>query len=250
MTNVKDVKAHPFILEVAKDLKDNLGVKMPEFAVFVKTGSHVERSPDNPDWWFIRMASILRKVYISGNVDVNSLRSYYGGKKNRGVRPSRFRRAGGKIIRVCLQDLGKLGFVKIDEEKSGRVITPKGQGYLDKIATSLDISTKKEISKAKVEIPKVEVPKAKIEIPKVEVPKAKVEIPKVEVPKAKVETPKVEVPKAKVETPKVEVPKAKVETPKAEVPKVKIETPKVEVPKAKVETPKETPKEEPKEKKE
>ena len=74
MTSVKDVMAHPLILEVAKDLKENKGVLMPEFAVFVKTGSHREKAPANPDWWFIRMASILRKVYISGNVTVSSLR--------------------------------------------------------------------------------------------------------------------------------------------------------------------------------
>ena len=159
MTSVKDVMAHPLILEVAKDLKENKGVLMPEFAVFVKTGSHREKAPANPDWWFIRMASILRKVYISGNVTVSSLRSYYGGKKNRGVRPSIFRKAGGKIIRVCLQDLGKLGFVEISDDKKGRVLTSKGQKYLDSIASKVysDL-TKAEISE------KVKEPKAKKEV--------------------------------------------------------------------------------------
>ncbi len=161
MTSVKDVNPHALINMVAKDLKENKGVKMPEFAAFVKTGSHRERAPDNPDWWFMRMASILRKVYISGTVDVNSLRNYYGGRKNRGVKPEQFRKAGGKIIRVCLQDLEKLGFVKISDKKNGRVITSIGQKYLDQIASSLlknSVKVKEPLEKkVKIEKPKEEV---------------------------------------------------------------------------------------------
>lgn len=156
MTSVRDVNPHTLINLVAKDLKENQGVKMPEFAVFVKTGSHRERSPDNPDWWFVRMASILRKVYISGNVDVKSLRNYYGGKKNRGVKPEKFRKAGGKIIRVCLQDLEKLGFIKISENKKGRILTSKGQKYLDKLASTLVKNPKKEVKKEPLEKKDVE----------------------------------------------------------------------------------------------
>jgi small subunit ribosomal protein S19e len=203
LTNVKDVDAHPLILKIAEDLKENQGVKMPEFAVFVKTGSHKERAPEDKDWWFIRMASILRKVYVSGTVTVKSLRSYYGGKKRRGVRPSKFRKAGGKIIRVCLQDLEKLGFVKQTELK-GRQITPKGQAHLDKMATQLF----KDVNKNKKEIAKTETPKpeiAKKEIAKKETPKK--EIPKKEI--VKKEIPKTET--IKTETPKdVEKPKESV----------------------------------------
>lgn len=161
MTNVKDVNPHTLINLVSKDLKENKGVKMPEFAVFVKTGSHRERAPDNPDWWFMRMASILRKVYITGNVDVNSLRNYYGGRKNKGVRPEKFRKAGGKIIRVCLQDLEKLGFVKISDNKKGRIITSKGQKYLDKMASSLSKDLDKDVKKTIEKKPKPEEKKEK-----------------------------------------------------------------------------------------
>ncbi|MDD3178261.1 MAG: 30S ribosomal protein S19e [Candidatus ainarchaeum sp.] len=171
MTSVKDVMAHPLILEVAKDLKENKGVLMPEFAVFVKTGSHREKAPTDPDWWFIRMASILRKVYISGNVTVSSLRSYYGGKKRRGVRPAVFRKSGGKIIRVCLQDLEKLGFVKISDDKKGRILTSKGQKYLDSIASKVLTNIKKE---EKEEKPKVVTKKPKVD--KKEVIKEKIDL--------------------------------------------------------------------------
>jgi small subunit ribosomal protein S19e len=137
LANVKDVPAQIMITEIAKDLKTNKKVKMPEFAEFVKTGCNREKAPQDPDWWFMRMASILRKVAINDKTTVNSLRTYYGGKKNRGVKPEEFRRAGGKIIRVCLQDLEKLKLISKSEEKKGRIITPAGQKYLDKMATEI-----------------------------------------------------------------------------------------------------------------
>lgn len=145
MTNVRDVPAQKLIDFVAKDLKENQKIEMPEFAKYVKTGISRERAPQREDWWYVRMSSILRKVYITGKVNVKSLRSYYGGKKNRGVKPEKFCKAGGKIIRVCLQDLGKIGFVKIADD-GGRVLTKKGQSYLDKLATQIikETSTKKE----------------------------------------------------------------------------------------------------------
>jgi len=137
LANVKDVPAQIMIAEIAKDLKNNKKVLAPDFAKFVKTGSNREKAPQDKDWWYVRMASILRKVAINDKTTVNSLRTYYGGKKNRGVKPEIFKKAGGKIIRVCLQDLEKLGFVTKSAEKKGRVITPQGQKYLDKIATEI-----------------------------------------------------------------------------------------------------------------
>jgi small subunit ribosomal protein S19e len=151
LANVKDVPAQIMIAEIAKDLKTNKKVKMPEFAEYVKTGCSRERAPQDADWWYIRMASILRKVAINNKTTVNSLRTYYGGKKNRGVKPEEFRKAGGKIIRVCLQDLEKLGLVSKSEEKKGRIITPAGQSYLDKIADNIlkDYSKYKIVKKEK-----------------------------------------------------------------------------------------------------
>lgn len=137
MTTVKDVQARTLIEEIAKDLKDNKKIKAPAFSTYVKTGSHRERAPVREDWWYVRMGSILRKTYIEGHVTVNALRNYYGGKKRRGTRPPIFRQAGGKIIRTALQDLGKLGFVKISENKKGRIITPSGQKYMDQISAKI-----------------------------------------------------------------------------------------------------------------
>ncbi|HKZ45210.1 MAG TPA: 40S ribosomal protein S19, partial [archaeon] len=63
---------------------------------------------------------------------VSSLRSYYGGRKERGYKPAHFRRASGNIIRKILQQLEKAGF--IEKVAKGRKITSKGQKLMDRVA--------------------------------------------------------------------------------------------------------------------
>ena len=149
MATVYDVSAAELIEASAKDLKEKQKFPYPEWAKFVKTGTHVERCPENPDWWWIRAASILRKIYINGPVGVSRLRTAYGGGKNRGFKPDKFRKGGGKIIRTILQEFDELNFTKKTEKTQsmsakGRVITSEGQAYLDKIATDILLSKKKK----------------------------------------------------------------------------------------------------------
>jgi small subunit ribosomal protein S19e len=133
MTTVYEIPPEKMIEIVAKNLKNKVKLKKPEWVKFVKTGAHKEKMPQDDDMWWIRSASILRKVYINGPVGVQRLRTAYGGKKNRGVKPEKFYRASGKIIRTILQEFDKLGFT--EKMGKGRKITPKGQSYLDKLAT-------------------------------------------------------------------------------------------------------------------
>jgi len=128
---VFDVQASALIKAISVDLKKQ-GITQPEWSFFVKTGSHTERAPDSPDWFFDRMASILYRIYKEGPLGTGSLRTYYGGKKRRGTKRPHHRKAGGKIIRVCLQNLEKQGLIK--KAKKGRVVTAKGQGYLNQRA--------------------------------------------------------------------------------------------------------------------
>ena len=147
MVSVFDVHPELLIQETAKDLKEKFKVQKPAFADFVKTGANKERAPQNPDWYYVRMASILRRVYVDGPVGVESLRTYYGGRKARGVKPHEFRKASGKIIRLCLQELEKLGFVEKDKKKEGRKITGKGEKYLTEKAKHVASITGQELKK-------------------------------------------------------------------------------------------------------
>lgn len=135
MTTVFDVPADLLIEKVADELKNNDKINSPAWSNFVKTGVHKERKPENVDWWYVRCASILRRVYIDGPVGVRSLRTFYGGKKDRGVSPEKFRRGSGSIVRVALHQLEAAGYVeKVD---AGRIITPQGRSFLDRTSYEL-----------------------------------------------------------------------------------------------------------------
>ncbi len=133
MTTPYDVPADKLIKALTEELKKNDAVSQPEWALIVKAGASRERPPEQPDFWHIRTASILRKIYLKGPVGVSRLRTEYGGKKNRGSKPEKHVKGSGKIIRTILQQLEKAGYVG-KKEKKGRKVTPEGQKLLDNLA--------------------------------------------------------------------------------------------------------------------
>jgi small subunit ribosomal protein S19e len=160
---VFDVPAWELIEEIAKDLKSNRKVEQPVFTIYAKSGAHRERAPQHEDWWFVRCASILRRLYVDGPNGVQSLRTYYGGTRNRGVAPSHFKKGSGKVIRSCLQALEGQGFLK-KVEKTGRKLTPSGEKYLYQAAKGLGdrmVELRKEQVKAKLQRQEIRVEKDK-----------------------------------------------------------------------------------------
>lgn len=139
MPTIYDVDAQELLQKAAEELKKAPEFKPPAWASFVKTGMHKERPPVNNDWWYIRTASVLRTVYRLGPVGISKLRVKYGGKKNMGVKKEHFCKGSGSILRKSMQQLEKAGFVKFLEKgvHKGRVITPKGKAFLDRIATQI-----------------------------------------------------------------------------------------------------------------
>lgn len=84
--------------------------------------------------------SILKQIYRKKILGVSRLRTRYGSKKQRGVRPEEFRKAGGKIIRTILQQSDRAGFTEIAKgmkgikgKKPGRQLTEKGKAFLEAI---------------------------------------------------------------------------------------------------------------------
>ena len=137
MTTAYDVPADVLIDRLSGYLKENIReIQPPEWSGYVKTGSQAERVPQNPDWWYVRSASILRKIYMNGPVGVSRLRKDYGGRKRRGVRPAHFAKAGGNIIRTILQQLEQAGLSQKDGIK-GRVVSGKGRSLLDAMSTQI-----------------------------------------------------------------------------------------------------------------
>ncbi len=123
-----------FIPALAATLKEMEEFSVPEWANYVKSGSSRERPPVDEDFWYTRAASILRQLYIHGVVGVGKLRTRYGSRKDRGGKASKFRKAGGKIIRIILQQAEAAGLVeKVLRLQHGRRLTVEGRELLDSI---------------------------------------------------------------------------------------------------------------------
>ncbi|KUO88700.1 MAG: 30S ribosomal protein S19 [Vulcanisaeta sp. MG_3] len=156
MVSVKDVPAELLIRELAKYLRENVPqVKPPDWALFVKTGPNKDRPPMQDDWWYVRAAAVLRKVYLNGPVGIERLRMAFSYRAKIGVsvRSERTRKAGGAIIRNILHQLESAGL--ITKTKGGRVVTPQGRALLDKLALNI----LKELAKQNPELSKYVTPK-------------------------------------------------------------------------------------------
>ena len=133
MTTVYDVPAKDLIDEVAKKLKDDKNIQIPEENIFSRTGVDKENTPENSDWWYVRCASILRKIYVKNVIGIEHLRAEYGGKRNRGSKPHKARSGSGTIVRRAVQQLESAGYVTKMRGK-GRMLTGKGRSFMDNIS--------------------------------------------------------------------------------------------------------------------
>jgi len=138
MVNARDVPSDKLIGALAVQVKSLPGMKEPEWAHFVKTGSHAERLPESSDWWYTRAASLLRKLYIHGPVGLSDLARAYGGSKALAYFPKHHRDAAGSPIRKVLQQLEQAELVA--KTPKGRVLTPKGRAMLDKASREIFVT--------------------------------------------------------------------------------------------------------------
>jgi small subunit ribosomal protein S19e len=133
MTTVYDVPSENLIKKLAEKLKAIEVCKQPEWAPFVKTGVNREKAPTDPDWWYVREAAILRKVYVKGPIGTMHLRAEFTGTRDRGSKPNIAKMSSGSIVRTALQQLEEAQLVRTVKGK-GREVTPAGRKLLDNTA--------------------------------------------------------------------------------------------------------------------
>lgn len=145
-----DIPASTYIQHLAKYIKDNIDqVQPPPWTITAKTSSHTSRQPEDPDWWFTRAASILRKTYTHGPIGIEKLRAQYGGRHRKGAIREHTRKGGGTNIRKILQQLETAGLIETTKNK-GRTISSEGRRTLDKLAADI----KKQLEKTNPELKK------------------------------------------------------------------------------------------------
>ncbi|HLD41874.1 MAG TPA: 30S ribosomal protein S19e [archaeon] len=138
---INDAPINRLIEEMASRLEKDKEFKQPVWAPFVKTGVSRERPPTQKNWWYLRSASILRKIYLQPGLGVNKLRRVYGGKKNMGTAPEHVRQGSGAIIRKSIQYLEFAGYLKAVKNEKGktnkRVLSEKGRELLEQSASAV-----------------------------------------------------------------------------------------------------------------
>jgi small subunit ribosomal protein S19e len=136
LPTVYDVPQEILISKIADHLRHVSQISPPAWTSFAKTGSHAERQPAQKDWWYVRCASLLRKIYLHGPVGLSQLESDYGGRKAVGYFGAHHRDAGGSGVRKAIRQLESADFVAKQGNK-GRVLTPRGVSLLDKKSTEI-----------------------------------------------------------------------------------------------------------------
>lgn len=192
MTSIYDVPSNELIERTSTELKKIKEIEPPVWSRFVKTGRFKERPPVREDWWYIRAASILRRIYKLGPIGVSKLRTKYGGKKDRGHKTEHVYKGSGNIPRKILQQLERAQLIMYVEKGThkGRIVTSKGKSLLDRVSAQI-------YAEMMEKIPTREKPREKAE-KKIEI-KEKKEIKKETKPQVKSKTKKPKTGKTKNE---------------------------------------------------
>jgi len=142
---VEEVCAVKFIEALSISLKEVKKIEKPEETEYIKTGHGKELAPTNPDWYYVRVASVLRKLYVEQLSHPNKVKHgfgtlwfarVYGGAKNNGHKPTHTVTGSKSLVRRILQTLETQKLVS-QVPKGGRTLTPTGLAYLQEIASKV-----------------------------------------------------------------------------------------------------------------
>merc|ERR1711907_687783 len=128
----RDVSAPALISAFAAHLKRQGKMQLPNNLDIQKTSKTKELAPVDPDFFYVRAASLARRCYMHNNQGVGHFATAYG-----------------KKLRRALQSLAKIGIVKVDAKNGGRVLTSVGRRELDAVAYGVMHPDKAKKSKKK-----------------------------------------------------------------------------------------------------
>ncbi|EAN88197.1 putative ribosomal protein S19 [Trypanosoma cruzi] len=135
---MKDVHPWRWVKLCSQHFKQEGKLMVPNCTEIVKSSHGRERAPQNPDWYYIRCAAILRAVYMRPGVGYGGLSKRFSSKKNRGSRPEITVRASKGLLHWGCKSLTKLGLIE-KCESSGHRITKNGRKLADAIAFKVAI---------------------------------------------------------------------------------------------------------------
>jgi small subunit ribosomal protein S19e len=131
-----DVDQSDLVRVVGQFLKKQGKITMPNGHEFAKTSSAKEQTPEDPDWYYYKLASMLRRLNYRKHIGVGGFRKVYSTRKNNGCAREHTALGNQGIIRRGLQALEKLGYVAKHED-GGRVLSSEGRKVLDRMAVQI-----------------------------------------------------------------------------------------------------------------
>jgi len=133
-STLKDVPAQQFIGALAEHLKKSGKFELPDWHDIVKTSVGRELAPLDPDWYYVRAASLLRRVYLRGGTGVGGFAKVYGSSNRITTSRPHFTRAARGLIRHILKQLEGEDLIGKKKDQKGRFLTQKGRKDLDTLA--------------------------------------------------------------------------------------------------------------------
>jgi small subunit ribosomal protein S19e len=133
---VKDVAPDDFVRAYAAHLKKSGKIELPKWIDYAKTGSFKELAPVDPDWYYIRAASLARHIYVRPASGVGALSNRYGGASRRGTRKQHHTTACTGVIRHILKQLESIEVLE-KHPRGGRRVSSTGRRDLDRIASTI-----------------------------------------------------------------------------------------------------------------
>ncbi|EIJ89792.1 small subunit ribosomal protein S19e [Nematocida parisii] len=139
---VEEICPEQFIDILSKSLKEEKKIEKPVEADHIKTGHGRELAPVSEDWYHVRAASLLRKLYMEELTNPEKSKygfgvmwfaRAYGGAKNNGHKPSHTVSGSKSLVRRILQSLETVKLVS-KVSLGGRKLTQTGHAYLQEIA--------------------------------------------------------------------------------------------------------------------
>ncbi|ORM42289.1 40S ribosomal protein S19-A [Babesia sp. Xinjiang] len=136
-TSLKDCNPDVFIAAFAQQMELKNYIDPPKWIDYAKTSSAKELAPQNPKWFYIRSAAILRHLYFNPDEGIGRLKRVYASRKRRGCAPNHTCPASGKIIRTIVQQLEANGFLEKSKDNKGRRLSRRGCNIVNEFARHL-----------------------------------------------------------------------------------------------------------------
>lgn len=131
MEQVYRVKAAPLIEAIKETLKSNDAIVPPKDSDIIKTSNGKQQAPEDINWFYVRMASIVRYAMCKKRVSLKGLARKYSCRKNVGVRPSKYARGSEFVIESAIKQLINIGWFNFSNKSD--ILTPTAKEVLGEI---------------------------------------------------------------------------------------------------------------------